>query len=109
MELKMIKKTSEVLLEELELRKNDYDECEVSTLEDVVGHDYYLKDRDNVYVLVEDGLLVIPFDTVVDNEHLIAYNILCLSISYLAKNEVDRVTSIIQEREAVLNLLKSHI
>ena len=109
MKLKMIEKTKEELLDELEHSLNEYDECEMDVLNEIIGHKSYVRDRDNVYINTKDGLLVIPYDDVIDNDCFVVYEVLLLKIAYLAKEEVEKIQALIKEKEDFVSMLKSFI
>lgn len=111
MKFKLVEKTSMEILAELKRceERNEYDECEMCNLADIVGSDGYEYDEDKVYIRAKDGLLVIPYTYTNDNENFTVYEILYPSSAYLAKDRLDDMNKLLKKKEDFLSALKYHI
>ena len=110
MGLEVEKRTAGEILKILESYQedNEYDECEMSNLDEFIDADSYCCDKDNVYIKAKDGLLVIPYDYTNDNEYFTVYQVLSISHAYLAHQNKKKIEKVIKQQEDLLNELKMY-
>ena len=99
-------KTSLEILKELEVHRNEQDECYASSLEDFLDWDTFCEDESNVYVEAKDGLLIIPYTY--SSEYESVYKVLYTEEAYLAHENREGLKRIIKKKEDLLNRLKEH-
>lgn len=88
-------------------RRNEHDEVELDTINDLIEN-YYVNKR-YAFVKVEEGILVIPYYNTYDNSTYTTYDVLDIDESFLTKDNKEEIEDIINEYREVANFLEDSL
>ena len=95
------------ILKTLYERRNEHNEVELNTMDDLIEN-YYVGKK-YVFVKVEEGTLIIPYYSTFDNSTCITYDVLDADESFLAKDNKEEIQNVINEYREIANFLEDSL